>query len=79
MIYGEAGYYFPKAKLMPFFTVSSKDVARTDTGDETRWSVGLGYMAFGHNVNLKAAYGQVDPRVGKSASQFTIQLQGFYF
>jgi len=79
VLYGEAGYYFPKAKLMPFFTYSSKDVASTDAGDETRWSVGLGYMAFGHNVNIKAAYGKVEPGVGKSADQFTIQMQGFYF
>jgi hypothetical protein len=79
VIYGEAGYYFPKAKLMPFFTFSDKDIAGTDAGDETRWSVGLGYMAFGHNVNLKAAWGRVEPGVGRSADQFTVQLQGFYF
>ena len=79
VIYAEAGYYFPKVKVMPFFTVSNKNLASTDTGDETRWSVGLGYMAFGHNVNLKAAYGKIDPKVGKSADQFTIQLQAFYF
>ena len=64
---------------MPFFTVSSKDLAATDAGDETRWSVGLGYMAVGHNFNIKAAYGKIDPKVGKSADQFTIQLQAFYF
>ena len=79
VVYGEAGYYLPKAKLMPFFTYSSKDVASTDAGDETRWSIGLGYMAFGHNMNIKAAWGRVDPGVGASADQFTIQMQGFYF
>lgn len=79
VIYGEVGYYFPKAKVMPFLTYSGKDVASTDSGDEARWSIGLGYMAFGHNFNLKAAYGKVDPKVGKSADQFTIQMQAFYF
>jgi hypothetical protein len=79
VIYGEVGYYFPKAKLLPFFFLSDKDVAGTTAGDETRWSVGLGYMAFGHNVNLKAAWGRVEPGVGESADQFTVQLQGFYF
>ena len=79
VIYGEAGYYISKAKVMPFLTISSKDIASTDTGDETRWSVGLGYMAFGHNFNIKAAYGKVDPKVGKSADQFTVQMQAFYF
>ena len=79
VIFGEVGYYLPKAKVMPYLSVSSKDIASTDTGDETRWSVGLGYMAFGHNFNIKAAYGRVDPKVGKSADQFTIQMQAFYF
>ncbi len=79
VIYAEAGYYLPKAKVMPFFTYGNKDLSSTDAGDESRWSVGLGYMAVGHNCNIKAAYGQVDPKVGKSASQFTVQLQGYYF
>lgn len=79
VLYGEVGYYFPKAKLLPFFFYSDKDIAGTDAGDETRWSVGLGYMALGHNLNLKAAYGKIDPKVGKSADQFTIQMQAFYF
>ena len=79
VIYGEAGYYIAKAKVMPYFTYSSKNIASTDTGDETRWSIGLGYMAFGHNFNIKAAYGSIDPKVGKTASQFTLQMQAFYF
>lgn len=79
ILYGEAGYYFPSVKLMPFLAVSNKDVAATDTGDETRWSVGLGYFAVGHNFNIKAAYGKVDPKVGRSANQFTVQMQAFYF
>ncbi len=79
VIYGEAGYYISRAKVMPFFTYSKRDVASTDTGDETRWSVGLGYFAYGHNLNIKAAYGRIEPWIGKSADQFTVQMQGFYF
>ena len=79
VIYSEVGYYITKAKVMPYFTYSSKNVASTDTGDEARWAIGLGYMAFGHNFNIKAAYGRIDPKVGKSADQFTIQMQAFYF
>ena len=63
---------------MPFFQYANKNVASTDRGDETRWSVGLGYMVVGHNINIKAAT-QIDPKVGKSADQFTIQWQAFYF
>ena len=79
VIYFEGGYYISKAKVMPFFTYSDKNVSGTDTGDEARWSLGVGYMAMGHNLNLKAAYGQVNPKVGKTADQFTVQLQAFYF
>lgn len=79
VLYGEAGYYWSKAKLMPYGTWTRKDLAGTDAGDETRWSVGLGLFPAGHNFNLKAAYGRVDPKVGKSADQYTIQMQAFYF
>ena len=75
----EGGYYVKSAKVMPFFTYSAKDLAGTDAGDESRWSIGLGYMAFGHNTNIKAAYGKIDPKNRDSVDQFTIQLQGFYF
>lgn len=78
-VYAEAGYYIKSAKLMPFAYWGTKDISGRDAGDESRWAVGLGYMAFGHNLNLKAAYGRIDPKVGKSVDQFTIQMQGFYF
>ena len=77
--YAEAGYYIKSAKVMPFAYYGAKDISGRDAGDENRWAVGLGYMAFGHNLNLKAAYGKIDPKVGKSVDQFTIQMQGFYF
>jgi hypothetical protein len=77
--YGEAGYYISSAKVMPYFLVSNKDIANTDAGDDRRWAVGLGFFPFGHNFNIKAAYGQIDPKVGKTTSQFTVQMQAFYF
>ena len=79
VIYGEIAYYISAAKVMPFFTYGNKNIADTSTGDESRWTLGLGYMAIGHNLNLKAAYGRVEPKNGKSLNQFTIQLQAFYF
>jgi hypothetical protein len=79
VIYAEAGYYVKAVRLLPFATYGSKDVAGTDAGDESRWSVGLGYMAFGHNLNLKAAYGRIEPKGKPALDQFTIQLQAFYF
>lgn len=78
-VYAEAGYYIKSAKVMPFAYWGTKDVAGRDAGDESRWAIGLGYMAFGHNLNIKAAYGRIDPKGGRSVDQFTIQMQGFYF
>ena len=79
VLYGEAGYYWSKAKLMPYGTWARKDLAGTDVGDETRWSAGFAFFAAGHNFNIKAAYGKIEPKVGKGADQFTVQMQAFYF
>jgi hypothetical protein len=78
-IYTEAGYFINSAKVMPYFTYASKDISGTNTGDETRWAVGLGWFRAGHNLNLKAAFGRIEPKNGKSSNTVTIQLQGFYF
>ena len=77
--YSEAGYLITSAKVMPYLTYAFKDISGTDTGDETRWQLGLGWYIAGHNMNLKAAYGRIDPKNGKSSNTFTVQLQGFYF
>jgi hypothetical protein len=79
VFYGEAGYYIASARVMPYFTYGSKDVAGTDTGDEKKWTLGLSYVPFGHNFNVKAAFGRIEPGVGKSANTFTVQLQAWYF
>jgi hypothetical protein len=79
VLYTEVGYYFSSVKLMPFFTYGSKDITNVETGDETRWSIGIGFFPFGHNFNIKAAYGNIDPKNAKSVDQLTVQLQAFYF
>jgi hypothetical protein len=78
-LYGEAGFYWSRATLMPYATWAKKDLSGTDAGDETRWSAGLGVFPAGHNFNIKAAYGRIEPTVGKGADQFTVQMQAFYF
>jgi len=78
-IYAEAGYYISSAKVMPYLTYGTKDIANTNTGDDKRFSIGLGYYPFGQNFNIKAAYGKIDPKVGNSTNQFTVQMQAFYF
>jgi hypothetical protein len=53
--------------------------AASDINDERRLSIGLNYWWAGHNANVKAAYGVIDPRGATNQRQFTVQLQFFYY
>ena len=75
----ETGYFIRAIKITPVFQYTSKDVIDTDTGDESRWSIGANYWWRGHNANVKVAYTQIDPRGAEKRNQFNIQLQFFYF
>ena len=84
--FAEGGFYFGGPKIMPWLkyeTVSASDSVNSAAIDESRWQVGLAWYAAGYNFNIKALYGRIEPKVtsaSKSASsQFTIQLQAFYF
>ena len=75
----ETGYLIRAIKVTPVFQYTSKDVLDTDTGDESRWSIGANYWWRGHNANVKAAYTQIDPRGAEKRNQFIVQLQFFYY
>lgn len=75
----EVGYLIPSVNLSPFVQYVHRDRANTNTGDETRYSLGLALWHAGHNANLKAAVGKIDPKGGKSLSEYTLQFQLFYF
>ena len=75
----EAGFLIRALKLTPVLQFTKREIAHTPVGDETRWNVGLNYWWAGHNVNLKGAYGRIDPRGLKEQNQFTVQLQFFYY
>jgi hypothetical protein len=47
--------------------------------DQNRYQGGIAYFYKGHNINIKAGYGVIDPRGGRTQSLFTVQLQVFYF
>jgi Phosphate-selective porin O and P len=78
-LHTEAGFYIGSAKVTPYVVFDLKDVDNTDTGDEKRYGFGLAFFRNGHNFNLKAQYQRIDPKVGASVNQFTLQMQGFYF
>jgi hypothetical protein len=75
----EVGYLVGKTRLMPVVQVAKRDYVGKTAGDETRVGAGLNYFLNGHNANLKGLYTRVDGKGLKSATQFTVQLQFFYF
>jgi hypothetical protein len=75
----EVGYLISPVRLTPFFQFTNRDIADARTGDDRRWSVGLGFWWVGHNANIKGAYTRIAPRGGARENEFTIQLQVFYF
>jgi hypothetical protein len=79
VVFFEAGFLIRALKLTPVFQFTTRDVLDTALGDDNRWSVGVNYWWAGHNANVKAAWGRIDPRVSPDQNQFTIQLQFFYY
>src|SRR5437773_2210297 len=76
----EGGYFFTKAKVMPWLKVEGQKFASPNSGrSQDRFQGGLSYFHQGHNVNIKAGYGRINPKTGRSTNLFTIQLQVFYF
>lgn len=75
----ELGYLLRSLKVTPVFQFTRRAIDGTNVGDETRWSVGANYWWTGHNANIKAAWGRIDPRIGPEQNQFTVQLQFFYY
>ena len=76
----EGGYLFTKARVMPWAKLEAQRFGSAVPGpDQNRFQGGLSYFHHGQNVNLKAGYGLIDPKVGKSLHLFTVQLQIFYF
>ena len=75
----ELGYFIRELRITPVYQFTRRDILDTNSGDETRWSLGVNYWWRGHNANVKAAWGRIDPRVGLEQNQFTVQLQLFYY
>ena len=76
----EGGYLFTKARLMPWVKLEGQRFHSDGASrDQNRYQAGLSYFHRAHNVNVKAGYGVIDPRAGRSLHLFTVQLQLFYF
>ncbi len=75
----ELGYFVTSLKLTPVVQIANRNVSGTNTGDETRYSLGVNYWLAGHNANIKAAYMRIDPKGSRKLNEFTVQLQLFYY
>ena len=70
---------FTKARSCPGEGRTQRLSACGSGGDLSRYQGGLSYFYQGQNVNIKAGYGVIDPKVGRNLHLFTLQLQVFYF
>jgi hypothetical protein len=76
----EGGYLFTKARVMPWVKLEAQRLRQGAAAlDQNRYQGGLSYFYRANNVNVKAGYGLIDPKVGKTLHLFTVQLQLFSF
>lgn len=75
----ETGLFFKKVKTATWVRYEKRDFDIANNRDESRISVGVNYYPMGNNFNLKAAIGRYKPVTGRTTSQFTVQMQVFYF
>jgi len=76
----EGGYYFTRTRVMPWLKVEGQKFASPNSGrSQDRFQGGLSYFHTGHNFNVKAGYGRINPKKGRSTNLFTVQVQLFYF
>jgi hypothetical protein len=80
----EAGAYIKGAMVAPIARYEQRAYtpAVSSPKNETRYAVGLNlypYTGFENNFNVKVWWQRVNPKVGFSTNEFTLQMQVFYF
>jgi Phosphate-selective porin O and P len=77
----QVGYYLAPSKVMPWLRLEEQDFRSSvdNPRDNKRLQAGVTWLPRGNNFNIKAAYSRVDPRAGRNLSQYTVQLQFFYY
>ena len=81
-IMAEAGYRFDGIGLAPIVKFEQLNFANSDAAN-TRFGGGLGWFPYGHNINLKAFFTNINakPAMGDSHSynQFQLQWQLYFY
>ena len=75
----EGGLFFKKIKIGTWVRYEERDFETANNRDENRYMVGLNWYPMGNNFNIKTALVKHTPRVGRELTQFTVQMQIFYF
>jgi hypothetical protein len=84
---GQVGFFFGGAKLMPFFRYENQSLNNATlakAGNSRNIQAGMTWYPYGHNFNIRAAYtsrekpDSTTPKL-ETTSEFTLQIQLFYF
>lgn len=75
----DGGLYFKQAKIGTWARFEQRDFSIANNRDEHRYLVGVNYYPLGNNFNFKLGVGRYTPTVGRETTQFTLQMQVFYF
>lgn len=75
------GYFVSSAKVLPFVRYDQQNfrASANKSKDQKRYQAGVTWYPNAHNFNIKGAYSRVDPKVGHTTDEFTVQMQLFYF
>lgn len=77
----ELAYYSRLIKLQPFFKFENESLAIDQAKDYNKWGGGLNYYIHNQNLKFTAQVQRVLPQNSptKPSSEFTLQMQVFYF
>jgi hypothetical protein len=75
----DGGVFIKKLKMGTWARYEQRNFDTVNNRDEKRIVAGVNYYPMANNFNIKAGIGRVKPAVGDSMTQFTLQIQVFYF
>jgi hypothetical protein len=79
IITADGGLYSKKLKAGTWARYEQRNFDTVQNRDEKRYIFGVNYYPMGNNFNIKAGIGRSRPAAGPEMTQFTLQLQVFYF
>lgn len=75
----QAGYLIGGTRVQPVLQYARRTFANGGGIGENRVGGGINYYINGHTANVKALYTRIDSGGARATSQFTVQIQFFYF